>query len=123
MSLSLQGFKPPSGNLGMYYFFLYHYFETLALFLALDGDLNPCKDKDKKNQEKTKCTYYHKGWHPYSACMKNTIDMMVQLLEKNNIPLLEGARKKDGGSGLDNKERFHALVVGSFDSSSFIIDS
>ena len=55
--------------------------------------------------------------------MKNNIDMMVQLLEKNNIPLLEGTRKKYGGSGLDNKERFHALVFGSSDSSSLIIDS
>ena len=54
--------------------------------------------------------------------MKKTIDMMVQLLEKNNISFLEGARKKHGGSGLDNKERCHALVVGSSDSSSFIID-
>ena len=54
--------------------------------------------------------------------MKKTIDMMVQLLEKNNIPLPEGIRKKDGGSGSDNKERCHALVVGSSDSSTFIID-
>ena len=44
--------------------------------------------------------------------MKKTIDMMAQLLEKNNIPLPEGTRKKDGGSGSDNKERFHALVDG-----------
>ena len=55
--------------------------------------------------------------------MKKTINMMVQLLEKNNIPLLEGARNKDGGSRLDNKERCHALVVGSSCSSSIIIDS
>ena len=55
--------------------------------------------------------------------MKNTIDMMVQELEKNNIPVPEGVTKKDGGSGLDNKERFHALVVGFLDSSTFIIDS
>ena len=88
-----------------------------------DGGSNPCKDKDKKKQEKTKCTYCHKGWHLKSACMKNTIEMMAQLLEKNNIPLPEGARKKDGGLGLDNKKRFHALLVGSSRSSSFIIDS
>ena len=55
--------------------------------------------------------------------MKNTIDMMEHLLEKNNIPVPEGSRKKDGGSGSKNKERFHALVAGSSDSSSFIIDS
>ena len=55
--------------------------------------------------------------------MKKAIDMMAQLLEKNNIPVPEGARKKDVSSGYDNKERFHALVVGSSDSSTFIIDS
>ena len=55
--------------------------------------------------------------------MKKSIDMMVQLLEKNNIPLQEGTRKKDGGSSSDNKERCHALVVGSSSSSSFIINS
>ena len=71
--------------------------------------------------------------------MKKTIDMMAQLLEKNNIPLPEASRKEDGGSSSDNKETFHALVVGgsssdnketchalvvgSSSSSSFIIDS
>ena len=54
--------------------------------------------------------------------MKNTIEMMVQLLEKNNISLPKGARKKDGGSGSDNKERCHDLVAGSSIFSSFIID-
>ena len=49
--------------------------------------------------------------------------MLVNLLEKNNIPVPEGTRKEDGGSGSDNKERCHALVVGSSDYSSFIIDS
>ena len=36
--------------------------------------------------------------------MKKTIGMMAQLLEKNNIPLPEGSRKKEGGSSLDNKK-------------------
>ena len=55
--------------------------------------------------------------------MKNTIDMMAQLLEKNYIPIPDGARKKDGRSGSDNKEKCHALVAGSSDPSTFIIDS
>ena len=54
--------------------------------------------------------------------MKKTIDMMVQLLEKNYIPVPEGARKKDGSSSSDNKERCNALVVGSSYSLAFIID-
>ena len=44
---------------------------------SLDGGPNPSKDKDTEKQEKTKCTYYHKGWHPKSACMNKTLDMMA----------------------------------------------
>ena len=55
--------------------------------------------------------------------MNKTIYMMVQLLEKNNIPLPDGEKKKDGGSNSENKERCHALVVGYSRYSSFIIDS
>ena len=51
----------------------------------LDRVLNPSKDKEKKKKENTKCTYCHKGWHPKSSCMKKTIDMMAQHLEKNNM--------------------------------------
>ena len=47
---------------------------------------------------------------------------MAQLLEKNNIPVLDGARKKDGKSSSYNKEKCHALVVGTSNSSYFIID-
>ena len=53
----------------------------------------------------SKCTYCHKGWHLESEFMKKTIDMMVQLLEKNNISLPYGAKKKDGSSNFENKER------------------
>ena len=54
--------------------------------------------------------------------MKKTIDMMAQILEKNNIPLPESTRNKEGGSISENKDRFHALVVGFSRSLSFIID-
>ena len=63
------------------------------------------------------------GWNLESSYMKKTIDMMAQLLEKNNIPLPEGARKKEGGSSSKKKERFHDLFAGYSRSSSFIIDS
>ena len=42
-----------------------------------NGGSNPYEDNDKKNKDKTKFTYYHKGWHPGSTCMNKTIDMMV----------------------------------------------
>ena len=49
--------------------------------------------------------------------------MMAQLLEKNNIPLPEGIRKKEGVSSSENKDRCHALVAGYSSSCFFIIDS
>ena len=56
--------------------------------------------------------------------MKKTIDTMVQLQEKNNIPVPDSARKKDGtSSSKERKEKFHALVAGTSKSSSFIIYS
>ena len=55
--------------------------------------------------------------------MKKNIDQIVQLLEKNNIPALDGTRKKYDTSTSDNKRKYHALVVGTSNSSKFIIDS
>ena len=77
-----------------------------------DGGSNPPKEKDKKGKEKTKCTYFHKGWNPESSCMKKSIDQMAQLLDENNIPFPDGTRKK-----------CHALVAASSNPSTFIIDS
>ena len=48
---------------------------------------------------------------------------MTQLLEKNNIPIPDDKRNNYVTSILDNKEKFHALVVGTSNSSTFIIDS
>ena len=48
---------------------------------------------------------------------------MVQLLEKNNIPIPDSVRKKDGtSSSNESKEKCHDLVVGTSSSSSFIVD-
>ena len=89
-----------------------------------EGDLNPPREKENKGKEKAKCTYFHKGWHPESSCMKKNIDTMAQLLEKNNIPVPDSARKKDDNSSSSKgKEKCHALVEGTSNSSSFIIDS
>ena len=56
--------------------------------------------------------------------MKKTIDTMAQLLEKNNIPVPDSARKKDGNSSSsEGKDKCHALMVGTSNNSSFIIDS
>ena len=55
--------------------------------------------------------------------MKNQIDMLTQLLEKNNISLLDFSKKREGGSNSKDKERVHALVAGTSTSPSFIIES
>ena len=56
--------------------------------------------------------------------MKKTIDTMAQLLEKNNIPVPDNARKKDGNSSSsEGKDKCHALVAGTSNSLYFVIDS
>ena len=55
--------------------------------------------------------------------MKKQIDMLTQLLEKNNISPPGGASKKEGGSSFEDPERVHALVASTVRSPSFIIDS
>ena len=58
--------------------------------------------KKKNKGEMSKYAYCSKGYHPESSCMKNKIDMLTQLLEKNNISLPECAKKREGGSNLDD---------------------
>ena len=69
-----------------------------------------------------KCAYYGKGFHPERYFMKKKIDMSTQLLGKQNIPLLEGVKKKEGGSSFKYKERVHAMVASTIMSPSFIFD-
>ena len=54
--------------------------------------------------------------------MKKKIDMLTQLLEKNNISLLDFSKKREGGSNSEYKERVHSLVAGTLSSPSFIIN-
>ena len=51
------------------------------------------------------------------------IDMLTQIMEKNNISLPSGTNKKEGGSSFIGKERVHYLVASTVRSPSFIIDS
>ena len=98
--------------------------KNLEKHKSSDASSNPSKEKDNKGKGKVKCTYCHKGWHIESSCMKNTIETMEQLLERNNIPVLDSARKKDVNySSNESKEKCHALVESTSNSSSFVIDS
>ena len=55
--------------------------------------------------------------------MKKQIDMLTQILEKNNISLPDFSKKREGGLNSEDRERVHALVAGTTSSPSFIIDS
>ena len=55
--------------------------------------------------------------------MKNKIDILTQLLEKNNISLPNCSKKREGGSNSEDKERVHSLVARTSSSPRFIIDS
>ena len=79
--------------------------------------------KKKGKGEGSKCVYRGKGFHPESSCMNKNIDMLTQILQKNNISLPEGAKKKEEGSSSEEKERVHALVESTVRSPSFIIHS
>ena len=48
---------------------------------------------------------------------------MAHLVEKNSIPVSDSARKIDGTSNSDNKKKCHALVEGTSNYLTFIIDS
>ena len=69
-------------------------------------------EKKKNKGEMSKCAYPSKGYHPESSCMKNQIDMLTQILEKNNISLPNCSKKREGGSNSEDRERVHALVAG-----------
>jgi hypothetical protein len=69
--------------------------------------------KREKGRKGEKCTYYHKGFHLESACMKKKIDLMSQILQQNNLGdrIPKGAEKKkpkDMNSKKGNSS--HALI-------------
>ena len=51
--------------------------------------------KKKNKGEMNKCSYYSKGNHTEISCMKNQIDMLTNLLEKNGISLPESSKKRE----------------------------
>ena len=71
----------------------------------------------------SKCAHCNKGYDPERPYMNKKIDMLTQILEKNNISLPDSSKKREGGSNSEDIERVHALVVGTSSSPSFIIDS
>jgi hypothetical protein len=79
--------------------------------------------KGKKRKGK-KCTYFNKPNHKESTCMKKQINLMAQVLHKNNLRnfIPEGAKKKEEYQA-PKKGNHHALVAINSSSNSWIIDS
>jgi hypothetical protein len=82
--------------------------------------------KGEKGRKGEKCMYFHKGFHPKSACMHKKIDILSQILQQNNLGdlILEGAKKnkpKDLNSKKGNSS--HALIVINSSPDVWIIDS
>jgi hypothetical protein len=95
-----------------------------------EGYTKPCTDasgsKGEKGRKGEKCTYCHKGFHSESTCMKKQIDMMSQILQKNNLGDLipEGAKKKkpeDLNSKKGNSS--HALIAINSSPDAWIVES
>jgi hypothetical protein len=95
-----------------------------------EGHTKPFTDasrsKGEKGRKGEKCTYCHKGFHSESACMQKKIDMMSQILQKNNLGdrIPKGAKKKkskDLNSKKDNSS--HALIAINSSPDAWIVDS
>jgi len=52
-------------------------------------------NKGKKKEERSKWSYFQKGYHPEYSYMIKTIDEMAKMLQENNLMVLANARKKD----------------------------
>ena len=51
------------------------------------------KRSKKNGKGKTLCSYYGRGFHPESTCMRRKIDDMSLILKKHNINVVDSARK------------------------------
>jgi hypothetical protein len=82
--------------------------------------------KGEKGRKGEKCTYFQKGFHSESTCVKKQIDLMSQILQQNNLGdrISEGAKKKkpeDLNSKKDNSS--HVLIAINSSHDAWIIDS
>jgi hypothetical protein len=81
--------------------------------------------KGEKGRKGEKCMYCHKGFQTESACMKKKIDLMSQMLQKNNLGyrIPEGVKKKKP-EDLNPKKgnSSHALIAINSSPDAWIID-
>ena len=88
-----------------------------------DGSSGSKERKGTKRQ--SMCNYCHRGFHPESACMKKTIDLMAQTLQQHNLGdhIPENAKKKSGEKAPDPRGNRHALIALHSAPQEWIIDS
>ena len=88
-----------------------------------DGSSGSKERKGTKGQ--SMCNYCHRGFHPESACMKKTIDLMAQTLQQHNLGdhIPENAKKKSGEKAPDPRGNRHALIALHSAPQEWIIDS
>jgi hypothetical protein len=82
--------------------------------------------KGGKGRKGEKCAYCHKGFHLEYACMQKKIDILTQILQKNNLGehILEGAKKKKPEYHNPKKDNSsHALIAINSSLDAWIIDS
>jgi hypothetical protein len=82
--------------------------------------------KGGKERKGDKCSYYHKGFHPKSACMQKQINLMTQIIQKNNLGdrIPEGAKKKNPEDHNPKKgNSSHALIAINSSPDAWIVDS
>ena len=53
------------------------------------------KRSKKNGKGKVLCSYYGRGFHSESSCMRRQLDEMALLLKKHNISIPASARKDD----------------------------
>ena len=91
-----------------------------ALIVHAKGKANPkppdgsSGSKERKGTKgQSMCNYCHRGFHPESACMKKTIDLMVQTLQQHNLGdhIPENAKNKSGEKAPDPIGNGHALIA------------
>ena len=82
------------------------------------------KRSKKNGKGKTLCSYYGRGFHPESSCMRRTIDETLLLLKKHNLIVPGSARKADHREETkEHEETCHALKARCSTTHSFLIDS
>jgi hypothetical protein len=98
--------------------------------LKKEGYFKPFDDSSgskggKGKKGKSKFNYCNCGYHPELACMKKQIDLMVQILQKNNLGehILEVEKKRSEDQAPEKQGNSHAVIAIKSSPYAWILDS